>query len=151
MKCFILFLFVSLTTMARSLPVVQMEFGAKLTLKKATRLSKAISSYKSYQGKKILIHGEIVQVCKKKGCWMVVKAGEEDVRITFKDYGFFVPQAVLGKQARIEGHLFQKTLSIEDQKHYLLDEGKKQEAKKIMAPKKVYSFVATGVVVNRKG
>ena len=42
----------------------------------------------------VKITGEIEECCQKKGCWMKVSVeGMDDpIRVTFKDYGFFVPK-----------------------------------------------------------
>src|SRR3990172_4452094 len=40
----------------------------------------------------IKVHGKITDVCQKKGCWMEMEIGEgKTMRISFKDYSFFVP------------------------------------------------------------
>ena len=41
--------------------------------------------------------GKITDVCVKKGCWMKLDMGNDKVvRVTFKDYGFFVPTDASG-------------------------------------------------------
>ncbi len=71
---------------------------------------------------------------------------KEAVRVTFKDYGFFVPKDIVGKKVRIQGKLTEKTMSVKEQKHYLEDEGApKTELAKITEPKFVYEFIADGV------
>ena len=58
---------------------------------------------------KIKVNGEVASVCKKKGCWMKMDMGEgNNMRITFKDYGFFVPLDCDGKVATIEGKAYIK-------------------------------------------
>ena len=42
--------------------------------------------------------GKIIDVCTKKGCWMKLDMGNNNaVRVTFKDYGFFVPTDASGE------------------------------------------------------
>ena len=99
---------------------------------------------------KIRLSGTIEKTCKMKGCWMTVKTGEsENMRITFQDYGFFVPKdSVSGSNAIFEGKAFKTVTSVEMLKHYAQDEGKSsEEIKAITEPKEEYTFVATGVLI----
>ena len=45
------------------------------------------------------------KACEKKGCWMELAADAKGpgVRVTFKDYGFFVPLDSAGRTAKVEG------------------------------------------------
>jgi len=91
----------------------------------------------------------IESVCKKKGCWMILQLPErEDVRVTFKDYGFFVPKDSENAEVIVQGKAFLNEISVEDQKHYAEDEGKSEtEIAAITAPKLTKAFVATGVLL----
>jgi len=95
------------------------------------------------------IRGQVSEVCKKKGCWMIMKLSNgDDMRVTFKDYKIFVPEDLTGKKVILEGFAFTDTTSIEDQRHYAKDGGKSEaEIAKITTPKKELSFEAKGVVV----
>jgi hypothetical protein len=55
-----------------------------------------------------------------KGCWMELAASEKGagVRVTFKDYAFFVPVDSAGSSARVEGVVKVAELSEERAKHY---------------------------------
>ncbi|MHA6697622.1 DUF4920 domain-containing protein [Chryseobacterium sp. A321] len=54
--------------------------------------------------KKITLQGEVTQVCENKGCWIVIKTPKnEKFLVEMKDYGFFVPQDIRGKQVLLEG------------------------------------------------
>lgn len=86
-------------------------------------------------------------VCEKKGCWMRLKLSEEDESlVTFKDYGFFVPEDIQGQEAVVHGKLFVKETSVEDLKHFAEDAGKSEkEIAAITEPELVYAFEADGV------
>ncbi|HLM46267.1 MAG TPA: DUF4920 domain-containing protein, partial [Myxococcaceae bacterium] len=62
------------------------------------------------------------KACEKKGCWMelatAADAKDPGVRVTFKDYGFFVPLDSAGSQARVEGVVQVAELSESRAKHY---------------------------------
>lgn len=97
-----------------------------------------------------IIKTTVTEVCPKKGCWMKVKGAiaNEDLRVTFKDYGFFVPTELIGKEIALQGRYIQHTESVEEQKHLLKDAKRPQaEIDAITAPKTSYRFVSTGVKV----
>ena len=94
------------------------------------------------------VEGEVESVCQAAGCWMKIKTAEGTMRVTFKDYGFFVPKDLAGKKVIFEGTPAIKTTSVADLKHYAEDAGKsKEEIAKITEPKVELTFVADGVLV----
>lgn len=100
----------------------------------------------SYNGKVI---GEIKEVCQSKGCWMTMELPDGNkMRITFKDYGFFVPKRAVGYTAIIDGMASRTTTDVETLRHFAEDEGlPKEEVEKITAPKEEYTFEAEGVLI----
>lgn len=97
------------------------------------------------------VEGTVESVCKMKGCWMKVKTGDgQTMRVTFKDYGFFVPKDIVGKTVVVEGTAETTTTPVADLRHYAQDAGKsKEEIEKITEPEKALTFVADGVIVKR--
>ena len=98
----------------------------------------------------IQVEGEVLAVCKMKGCWMTMPlANGEEMRVTFKDYGFFVPKDCAGQTAIIEGRAYLDTTSVEDLRHYAVDGGMTEEeaAEKYTAPEIAIAFEATGVAL----
>lgn len=51
------------------------------------------------------VRGEIMEVCKQKGCYIRLKpeGKGEPIMVRFKDYGFFMPQDALGKTIVLDG------------------------------------------------
>ena len=73
---------------------------------------------------------------------------EQSMHVSFKDYGFFVPKDIDGKETVIEGYAYIETMSVDDLKHYAEDEGKTvEEIDAITEPETNLSFVADGVIV----
>lgn len=93
----------------------------------------------------------VTDVCQAKGCWM--KLNLEDgtqAMVRFKDYGFFVPKDIGGKEVVVDGKAFVDMMTVEDQRHYAEDEGKsEEEVASITEPKKTYSFEASGVLIRQ--
>ena len=108
-------------------------------------LEKHISNNR-FDGK---ITGKVVEVCQEKGCWMKVqRLNGEQLMVKFKDYGFFMPKNIVGKEVVLEGEAIVKEVSVKQQKHYAEDAGKsKEEIALIKKPKKELQFVANGVLV----
>ena len=53
------------------------------------------------------MEGLVRRACSRKGCWMELAAGADKAspgcRVTFKDYGFFVPTDSAGARAKVQG------------------------------------------------
>jgi len=91
----------------------------------------------------------ITEVCANKGCWIEIPVGDDQMaRVTFKNYGFFLPKNSQGKQVILEGKAYKSTTSKEDLKHYAMDGGKSQaEIDAITQDEVTLSFEATGALV----
>ena len=94
------------------------------------------------------LKGAITEVCSKKGCWMKLDIGNDKiVRVTFKDYGFFMPLDATGEVV-VNGIAYVKEISVADLKHYAEDAGKSaEEIAKITEPEVTMSFEADGVLL----
>ncbi|MCB7481378.1 DUF4920 domain-containing protein [Christiangramia sediminis] len=89
-------------------------------------------------------------VCKMKGCWMTLDLpeAEEDPMVKFKDYAFFVPKDIEGKEVIVEGIAFIEETSVDDQKHLAKDAGRsEEEIGEITEIKKSPGFLAHGVLL----
>lgn len=127
-------------------------FGEKIKDKGAittSELAKKAKETPEFNGK---VTGVVQEVCQVKGCWMKVKMDNgETMRVTFKDYGFFVPKDIAGRTIVMDGIAKTKTTSVDELRHYAEDAGKsKEEIAKITEPKKELTFVADGVLVAKK-
>ncbi len=125
------------------------QYGKKINGTEAIsiqELSEKLKSADNFSGK---IQGEVVEVCKKKGCFLTLKRENgETVLVRFTDYAYFVPQDLVGKSVAIEGRAKVKQTSVEWLKHYAEDKGaSKEEIAKIDKPQQDISIVADGVVV----
>lgn len=123
-------------------------YGAEITLDGAVQ-SSSLTSASFEKAEKLKVKGEINEVCQMKGCWMTMAIGnEESMRITFKDYGFFVPLNASGREAIIEGELTKEMVDVETLQHYAEDAGKsEEEIAAITEPEEKLTFVAEGVVI----
>ncbi len=124
---------------------VPKSLGAPITLQDPITLTQATAKK---IGEEVLVEAEVAMVCQKKGCWMTVTDGKESMRMTFKDYGFFVPKDSRGLKVRAQGVIEEKTESVASQRHYLKDAGApKEQVDAIKSPKVIRSFVASGITL----
>lgn len=124
-------------------------FGAPITKQNAIPTNELLKFMEGKEKAEVKLTGKINEVCKVKGCWMTADLGNgKSMRVTFKDYGFFVPKDAGGKTFYAEGVASIKTTSVEMLKHYAEDAGKPKEyIDAITEPKKEVVFVANGVII----
>ncbi len=116
---------------------------------KTVPLAQVLDKPEEFTKAPVVIEGLVETACQNKGCWMQVvpEAGKAGMRVTFKDYGFFVPKDSKGWKATMEGSVTVKTLS-KDEADHLAGEGAKLNRAEDGTAREV-SFVATGVVLTR--
>ena len=74
--------------------------------------------------------------------------GQEEMRVKFKDYGFFVPVDCGGSEAVFEGTATVTETSVADLQHYAQDAGaSEEEIAAITEPKQEITFLANGVAI----
>jgi hypothetical protein len=126
------------------------KFGAPLGNAPKIALADLVKDPAPWSGKTVKTEGVVSTVCQEKGCWMVLKSGETSVRVTFKDYGFFVPKDTAGATAVLEGVFNVKTIPEKTAKHYAGETpGGKPDA--IKGDQKELSLVASGVELSKTG
>jgi hypothetical protein len=70
------------------------------------------------------------------------------MRVTFKDYAFFMPKDLSGKRVVVDGFARVETTSVEVLRHYAEDAKKTPaEITAITEPKREVSFEAAGVLI----
>jgi len=101
----------------------------------------------------VKVTGTIISSCAKKGCWMKMDLGNgEEMRVSFKDYGFFVPKDLNGETAVIDGIARVEEISVDDLRHFAEDGGQsKEEIAAITEPQLSLTYVAHGVMIQREG
>jgi len=124
--------------------------GAPLGDSPSVALADVLKEPQKFADKAVLVEGVIERVCTNKGCWMELApvAGSKDgVRVTFKDYGFFVPVNSQGMRAKAEGLFSVKTLTKEKADHYE-GEGARLKRNEDGTATEV-SFLASGVELRK--
>ncbi|WP_342379277.1 DUF4920 domain-containing protein [Myxococcus stipitatus] len=137
-------------------PAASSQDGWKLTRGEAlkganpVKLADLLTKPQPHEGKTVTLEGRVRKACERKGCWMELatdSAKGPGVRVTFKDYGFFVPLDSAGAQARVEGVVKVAELSESHASHYE-SEGAIVPRGADGKPREV-QLVATGVELRR--
>lgn len=127
-------------------------FGAKLGDSQEVPLAKVLQSPSEYAGRMVRVEGHVRRACSAKGCWMELAPNAEatspSCRVTFKDYGFFVPTDSAGANARVEGEVTLKRVRAAQVRHYE-GEGATFASKHEDGSADEVRLVATGVELRR--
>ena len=100
----------------------------------------------------VVLKAKVSEVCQAKGCWMSLvdnqSKTDEQLFVKFKDYAFFVPKDIAGREVLIEGVAYTEETSVDELRHYAEDAKKSpEEIAAITEPLKEKKFMATGVVL----
>ena len=120
------------------------DFGAGLTLSELTSLAEVVRAPEKFEARPVLLRGRISDVCQRKGCWVVLRDGGEQVRVRFHDYAFFLPTDVAGSEAFVEGLVNVEELSQKAARHYAT-ESVDGDPDSITGPQREVGLTATGV------
>ena len=133
-------------------PIVLPSFGMQIdenNVISATEMSEKYADMKVADTLQTKFIATVTDVCQSKGCWMRLELQDrQETMVRFKDYGFFMPMDIKGKEVIVNGLAFVEEMSVKDQKHYAKDGGKSEaEIAKITIPKKTLGFEADGVLL----
>ena len=123
-------------------------FGAPISPGPTLSLADVLAAPARFRDQSITVEGHVRSACTRRGCWMEVAEGADPkvpgCRVTFKDYGFFVPTDSAGSTAKVQGTLGVNTLPAERVAH-LESEGGQFPRKNADGSVDELRLVATGV------
>ena len=121
-------------------------FGARLPeAGQAVTLADLLADGENFLDREVKVITRVAQVCQRKGCFLIAQDGNHTARVSFKDYGFFVPSDISGRTVTLAGELKRKDLSADQAEHFNED----MQAESVMKPGPQYEIVATSVRVPR--
>lgn len=140
------------TTEATETPEAEANvFGEAISEEGAISVEKMLSLLQDKDSIEVKVVGEVNAVCQAKGCWMDISSDQlasGDMKVRFKDYGFFVPKDIAGRKVIMEGYAYREVTSVDELRHYAEDAGKSKEAiAAIDEPKEELKFLASGVIL----
>ncbi len=123
--------------------------GEKIDRAPTVKLAELLRSPEGQNGKAVVVEGKVRRACERMGCWMeLAETGQgPGVRVTFKDYGFFVPVDSAGASAKVAGTVKVVDLSAASAAHYESEGGR--IAKDTKGRRREVQLLATGVELRR--
>ncbi len=128
-------------------------FGKELTLKDTTLISTILANPDAFVGKKVLVEGRVVDVCKKRGCWMELASDKEfqSIRVKVNDGEIVFPLEAKGRPALVEGIVEKLEISkeqlIKAMKHHAEEQGEPFDSTKITKGKTIYRLKGLGAKI----
>ncbi len=110
-------------------------------------LADVLADVEQYVDQSLVIRTGIAKVCQKKGCLIIAQSGPHAVRVSFRDYGFFIPTDAAGKNVELAGELVRRELSEAEVAHFNQDAGESSG----LAPGHVVEIVADGIRIPLAG
>jgi hypothetical protein len=97
------------------------------------------------------VEGTIERVCERAGCWFTLAAPDvpRTVRVSMRNYGFFVPRNTLGARVVLEGSLAAVEIPQEVVQHYAEDEAAARggEVEQVAGPEQAFQFTIDGAEI----
>jgi len=108
-----------------------------------------MASPEQYDGKDIILKGQVKDVCQAEGCWLVMTDGNKDVLVKTL-HVFVVPKDSFDNIATVNGNFKIKEIS-EEQARHLNDESKNSKIKSedIKGPQKTFVINAAGIQLKK--
>ncbi len=125
-------------------------YGQEFEFTEAIAASEVAGLMNDSSENEFVIEATIEECCQKKGCWMkVATADGETMRVSFKDYSFFVPLDAAGSKMTMKGIAVYDTIDVDFLKHLAEDANATQEEiDAITEPELAITFEATGVLID---
>ncbi|MBV6512312.1 MAG: hypothetical protein FMNOHCHN_01809 [Ignavibacteriaceae bacterium] len=128
------------------------KFGEQITMTEKTKISDILADPESFVGKKVLVEGEVIDVCSAAGCWMELKSDKDGkIKIKVKDGEIVFPMEAAGKKALVEGLVYKIDLdhesAIEYMQHLAEDAGKDFDPSTVTGPMVIYQIKGIGAEI----
>jgi len=129
------------------------KYGKDLSLKDKTKISKILENPKSFVGKKVLVEGNVVGVCEKRGCWIELASDKpyQKIKVKVKDGEIVFPMEEKGKSALVEGEVYEIKLTKEQAlavaENEAKEHGKKFDPASVTGPVTLYQIKGLGAVI----
>lgn len=120
-------------------------YGNGVTLKESVSVAEILESPETYKGEKVMIEGEISEVCQKKGCWIKVKdlkSGNE-IQVKVEDDVIVFPKDGKGRKVRAEGTISVAVLTEQERRARARHEAEEQGTLKDFDESKIQGSVTS--------
>ncbi len=132
------------------------KYGSEITLEEKTNISDILNSPEDFVDKKVLVEGEVLDVCQKMGCWMELQSDieGEKIKIKVKDGDIIFPVEAKGQTALVEGTVYKIELTQEEAAEYLEHVAEEQnqefDSSTVTGPMTIYQIKGLGAEIYDK-
>lgn len=126
-------------------------YGEPLTLNETTPVSTILDDPETWVGERVLIRGEVKEVCEKKGCWMDIAHPDGLIQVKVADDVIVFPLSARGRTAVVEGTVEALELSAEEAfaaaAHRAEEQGESFDSTAVFQPTTTYRIQGLGAIV----
>ncbi len=97
--------------------------GSQASQREGMTLQALLEDAASHLNEEVTVTTRVAQVCQKKGCFFIAQEGKHSARVSFKDYGFFVPSNISGRTVTLAGTLLERDITAAQAQHLRQDTG----------------------------
>ena len=132
------------------------KYGSEISVEEKTNISDILNSPEDYLDQKVLVEGEVLDVCQKMGCWMELKSDVEGekIKVKVKDGDIIFPVEAKGQTALVEGTVYKIELTQEEAAEYLEHVAEEQnqefDSSTITGPMTIYQIKGLGAEIYDK-
>ncbi len=129
-------------------------FGKPISTENQISISTILEHPDNYVGKKVLVQGRVVDVCKKRGCWMELASDKEyqTIRVKVQDGEIVFPLEGRGHLAQVEGIVEKLEISkeqlIKSRKHHAEENGEVFDPSTVTEGKVIYRLRGLGAKID---
>jgi hypothetical protein len=129
------------------------KLGKPITLNNTTPISHILNTPLEFLGDTVLVSGTIIEVCKKRGCWMEIASDEEfqSIKIKVKDGEIIFPLSAKGSDTLVQGVVEQLVFTLEEivqmEQHYADEQGTEFDPSSITEGKIIYRIRGLGAQI----
>lgn len=128
-------------------------YGKGVTLTDTVMVSQILDNPEAYEGKAVLISGDVVDVCQKRGCWIEVSSDRpyESITVKVNDGEIVFPLSARGSQAVVEGVVERIELTQEQaikwKTHQAEEKGETFDPSTVMGPLTIWRIKGVGAEI----
>lgn len=140
MRTALLFVLITFFTFSAAQAGNPKKYGKGVKLTTSTKVSDILAKPNAFNGKTVRVEGTVIEVCKKRGCWMELASDKEfeSIRIKVDDGVIVFPLDAKGKTAVAEGTVDVNELTMEEtieaKRHEAEEQGVKFDEKSVTKP-----------------
>lgn len=127
--------------------------GKTITFTEITPISQILENPQEFFGDTVLVSGTVIDVCKKRGCWMEIASDSafQSIKVKVEDGEIVFPLSAKGSTALVEGVVeqlvFTKDEVITMEKHHAEEQGTEFDPSTITEGKTIYRIRGIGAQI----